>query len=1811
MASSLAAQLSQIAATSTHQLDLRAQRIAHSQSLIFDKKVAISQDFDTIFQICHEGFRELCALDPRFAVFERTIFSEQSKTEERGQMTASQNKELDSVLESFLALVGGRLLLKPAVKAVDWLVRRFRVHEYNTSFLILTFLPYHTTPLFLNLLSILPQDLTPTFKFLYPYKRSLILPPRHPIVHSASTNKPFFAALNDYVLQVSKAQCEYQGLISFWAGIIAEALVTMLDSTRSGRLEIERRNQEDILLRILPFLNDAFFLKNVPQLTIGSFMLCVVLANKASLADDVLDSLMDAVVGAWTDETVVAGITCLSVLAQRKSNKELPARVIRSILQMENSVDVLEEVNQRYSVAELTVQLARGSALSATERRDGRYFEFVDQIIQRRVLDDSATAQVMIILLQTAQDLQKQGRLDEEARQRISDIFLRLKESDCLGPLFQSALRNSGVDISALEMSLETMIATELVDAASAGDVEMADVADVEPKKDVFTESMQSLRNLTVKEGTFLGKTTPAFESLARAFIQASGDEKKLSLFSGLTVLKRDKASEEPLYFSFFVRFFSGPYPPAPRALAIKAVTSFLHNLSDKSIDLQALLPYNVAALMDPSERVRREAAALLAEIHRKCPKPKADEKTSHNVWGRDQLYGSNKLSGGLQWLETRNTYKVVGRALLPALEEYILDPAHVSRVLVNAIRGSQDPEATGSKVPDADLKKSVRHELFSFLCSHAVMSPLYSVKLRLLRILNQIEKVGSSTRTQLLLSLLTQWEALSPEDAKEVEDRERIPIREIEHHVFSIIAARDHDAFDILFKSVMGQQDKARPSFMDAAFDRLKTLWPSFKEEQELAAADKLLEISLADSGVTDSLASHCKGLLRGVSLSGTVLAHFMNKVLGSVSDLDSQAPARKKRRTSENKLVALNATDRTEVDRTIQNMAYIMELIDGSKPEDHPELTKGLMEILGAVHQLKLRVQSEMSYLLSLILGILLAIVNKMKDAPARKLDASAIKADLIIDCVRTSESPQVQNTGLLLVAGLATIAPEAVLHSVMPIFTFMGSNVLNKDDAYSSLVIDQTIDQVVPPLIHSLRKQKRDVVSSTSELLLSFTAAFEHIPSYRRLRLFETLITKLGTADFLFAVFAMLANKYPMNKDVMTLMTSLASSANAETQLTTYARYLNLVRDTLQPKPNLSRTLLGVGSEDGREPHAVAIDLLQTLSYLLKHTSLASKMSKYFESDQDENSAVNTLFSTILEQILDLSDSVRTVKPLSKACGDTLGTFLGTLSLVDFIDTVEVLLGRPSDDLRRRVLRLTEMRLDSTQSKDSTSRTRALEFSSVLVNMLQSSSDILLKHAAVACLERISEKYGKKDPAKVVTAAKAIASEHCTGQSDDRIRVMGVLCLASMTEVLGEGIIPVLPGALPRAFDLLQGSLADGDEKPSLHDAVYSFISALLIHVPWMISGDHLDNILRLSFLSANRDLPEGCEENRKEALQLLSKRVDVKEAFTSVERNWPSAVSQGPKAVNEALAIVRFAIDKHPKSSTIKNVPILMKLLRNAFDLRRIQLSGAADSSFDVDDIEEVETRVNEVTIRMIYKLNDTIFRPLFIELTDWAFKGVGQNDKAGRLARTTTFYRFLETFFGTLKSIVTGYSSYIIENAVEVLKNSRCNDKNTKTLWLATLRTLRNSFEHDQDEFWQSPTHLTAIASPLIHQLSHATNQSTLNQTISELIPTIVELASAADSPDNHKELNTAIMRFMRAGGANSLGDNSYTRLAAVKCEQALTERLGEEWLSLLPEMLPYISELLEDDDETVEKEVRKWVLSIEEVLGEKLDDMLV
>ena len=126
MATALSTQLAKIAAHSRNPLDLKAQRKAHSQSLIFEPLEAASQDFDTLYEICIDGYRELCRQDVKFVDFSRSLFGERCKGTERTQLTKDQNADLDGVLERCLIRLGPKLALKPALLTLEWLVRRFR-----------------------------------------------------------------------------------------------------------------------------------------------------------------------------------------------------------------------------------------------------------------------------------------------------------------------------------------------------------------------------------------------------------------------------------------------------------------------------------------------------------------------------------------------------------------------------------------------------------------------------------------------------------------------------------------------------------------------------------------------------------------------------------------------------------------------------------------------------------------------------------------------------------------------------------------------------------------------------------------------------------------------------------------------------------------------------------------------------------------------------------------------------------------------------------------------------------------------------------------------------------------------------------------------------------------------------------------------------------------------------------------------------------------------------------------------------------------------------------------------------------------------------------------------------------------------------------------------------------------------------------------------------------------------------------------------------------------------------------------------------
>ena len=211
---------------------------------------------------------------------------------------------------------------------------------------------------------------------------------------------------------------------------------------------------------------------------------------------------------------------------------------------------------------------------------------------------------------------------------------------------------------------------------------------------------------------------------------------------------------------------------------------------------------------------------------------------------------------------------------------------------------------------------------------------------------------------------------------------------------------------------------------------------------------------------------------------------------------------------------------------------------------------------------------------------------------------------------------------------------------------------------------------------------------------------------------------------------------------------------------------------------------------------------------------------------------------------------------------------------------------------------MLRSLEHRIGDENAGNHAALEACINFLAELSLILEGSSDLLLLHSAISCIDRIIERYGKKDVETVGAVMKVVASDKCLGANDSRLRIMALLCLSTSVEVLGEAIIPIIPHALPKAMDHLEAILGGEDVDERMHNAVYSFLGSLLLYIPWIITGQYLDRVLKTSHESANAGLPAGCNMARKEVLALIAKQVDPHECFAALLRTWDSAMVEGP-------------------------------------------------------------------------------------------------------------------------------------------------------------------------------------------------------------------------------------------------------------------------------------------------------------------------
>ena len=857
-----------------------------------------------------------------------------------------------------------------------------RVHEYNTLSLTMTFLPYHASPVFPTILSILPQTIPKTLKFLHPYIQSLANPLRHAIVHTASNNRPFLTALSAYVLKSSREGRQHTILISFWASVATEAIAAMLDQSRSASRESQKQNQEDVVLFLLPILNEGLSPNHVHDLRVGCYMVLTVLASKADLDDNVISNMMDAVVLGW-EQTSHAGLICLAVLAEQMQTIQLRNLVLKAIVALEGLEDDLLTLKKQYKIDNLVLGVALGIIGGISKAQDASGLRVFRFLMDSSLMDTSHTTIAIQCLLSKASMMIPEGVQNFDVQGSLAGLILRIADSQTIGTVVQNTIKDSKLDLGQLEMRLQKIIRADRSSPNRVIEGAIVEEPDGHNVTEDFDILISKIPTRTAYEISFLSHSDSyVYSSLAHTFVSIAMSPINADRFSNLPVLRKSLAMLEPLFLSFFIRIWCGNGSVNARAAAIQTVSHFF-STEAVTADVQMLLPYILYALADSSPQVRRAATNLvlvLASTYSKAASKETND-TNHQILGKEHIYGQGRKTKEISWLSIPEAAHFMSDLLVPALEECLLDGSHISQLISDSISGSKHSRASSST--HKQLKTSARLAIFSCLCSHVVGTPLYTVKSRLLEMLNQVPKVGTTSRTKLLLPLLSE---VMKQDQKGYEAtcaKEQLNLWQFLDRVIRIITPGDQEGIQSLRTIIESPLQTRFPALKTVALKYIQVIWSSTKTDLQCLLARTLLELasSKLEGDATESQDAQAAESLRALPLSTTILQSFIESLPTISSSLQDKPSASKRRRLSHSQATEDGILDPRHRASAIRRITLVLELVEDAKAERHPELLKGLFLVMSDLQHSQCHSGTTTGYLQILAMDSMLAILKTVE--------------------------------------------------------------------------------------------------------------------------------------------------------------------------------------------------------------------------------------------------------------------------------------------------------------------------------------------------------------------------------------------------------------------------------------------------------------------------------------------------------------------------------------------------------------------------------------------------------------------------------------------------------------------------------------------------------------------------------------------------------------------------------------------------------------------------------------------------------------
>lgn len=951
-------------------------------------------------------------------------------------------------------------------------------------------------------------------------------------------------------------------------------------------------------------------------------------------------------------------------------------------------------------------------------------------------------------------------------------------------------------------------------------------------------------------------------------------------------------------------------------------------------------------------------------------------------------------------------------------------------------------------------------------------------------------------------------------------------------------------------------------------------------------------------------------------------------------------------------------------------KRVSLILEHLQHKKKIKRPQiLVPVLFHLLARILELELPDFDNIEHTKQLILGCLLNICQKISP-DSRPLDQDVLEEDqmnveLVVQCLRTSSVPQTHFHALLLLTAIAGIFPEKVLHNIMPIFTFMGASVLRLEDAYSFEVIDKTMQTVIPALIKADKEgsvpYEANLGCVVTKIVYVFMDALPYMPEHRRLPILCHLLTTLGPADFLWVVLLLLLKQHATHesgdtrpakeknailKNNMAFWISVCCKFEIKDQLSSLIKIFKFLSTLPEDKDddskkrgtphnkkedNTDELILNLDLNDSKMLRHFLFACVSFMSQLLGSQSFLEKVADQ-EDTQDE--LVHILQQSLLEEILFYvqvvaqfvedkcnSPSSKFWRELLNKSYEILGKVNSLLPTNRFIKVIIRLVGNPLSSAKKKAIDLLNNRLQQKRHWHEEEVTALLPLIKDLCAVFdqggrpqpinteqQPKESAIYQQKALYSLKLMCHNFGASYPELFLPVLNTTVDMLVSSSSKEKnVTASVLLCIAEVTSNIKALAIPQLHRVMPAVLNTLV------EHKDHLTNEVYllSAITALKSVVetlPHFISPYLLDTLQQVTHLSRLTDQFETrypqlllkLSSLRKTLASCLPTRV----LLPSVTNCYQKLVESKQDCLPPLMLILKEHISQLEKEEINCQQAELTSFFMLALDFR-----GQHCQQGELNKTNEIEGSIIDALLCMIMKLSEVTFRTLYFKLFDWCM-----TDNGGNISdRQLTFYRISDVIAEKLKGLFVLFAGHLVKPFSDLLKqihstylddslsqNEHDGTEKRCQLLQYVLDCLQKIFLYDTKKFLTKERAKTLL-NPLVDQFENLTGGENRYQTrvIKHLIPCIGQFAVSMGEDSQWKLLNQQVLLKMRHSSAK-------VRFSSLLMILELTSRLKENYVMLLPETIPFLAELMEDDCEEVEKQVQIVIAEMETILGEPL-----